>query len=220
MRHWLRASALSILFLVIGWALAPAAGADSIALRGRSPAGADAGILYLGVEPSEWQALAELLEDYFDRLAADGYSEDSCAALAAALSDRHRVQLADVSPAGYYDAWQDRVYADKRLFCGLANRVYVLSVIHHEKIHQNQCRRLDSLFLREDQVRRYPEKLQEICAHYGQIKWVLGTGDRSALAAVLANSCRLGMFPGLLRTYRADDPVLRAVRRFTDAETP
>ena len=76
----------------------------------------DAGILYLGAEPSEWQALAELLEDYFDRLAAEGYSEDSYAALAATLSEQHRVQLADVSLAGYYDAWQDRVYADSVSF--------------------------------------------------------------------------------------------------------
>jgi len=201
-------------------AQAAAAVADSIAVRGGSPLGADTGVLYLGVEPTEWQALAELLNGYFDRLAAKGYSDDNLAVLAATLSELHRVQLTDVNPAaGYYNLWQDQVYADKRLFCGLANPVYVASVIHHEKIHQSQCRRLDRLFLRDDQMRRYPEKLQEIGAHYGQIKWVLGTGDASALAMVLANSSRLGMFPALLRTYRTDDPVVWAVRRFA-TETP
>ena len=88
------------------------------------------------------------------------------------------------------------------------------SVIYHEKVHEQQLKRLDGRALKVDQKQRYQNKLQEIGAHYAQIRWVLERGEGRAVELVLANSAREGMVPNLLRYYPVSDPVAQAVRRY------
>ncbi len=172
-------------------------------------------IFYLGVEEGEWRRLEGLLDEYFRRLGQEGFRAERLAALERALRG-HNVQLDTCDPVGYYSLWQDRVYLDRGLFGGQAEALFVKSVLYHEKVHENQLKRLDLRALRVDQKQRYQNKLQEIGAHYMQIRWVLEREgvDGPALELVLANSAREGMVPNLLRYYPDSDPVVQVIRLY------
>ena len=124
------------------------------------------------------------------------------------------VQVDTCNPIGYYSLWQGRVYVDRGLFRGGTEALFVKSVIYHEKVHEQQLKRLDGRALKVDQKQRYQNKLQEIGAHYAQIRWVLERGEGRAVELVLANSAREGMVPNLLRYYPVSDPVAQAVRLY------
>ncbi len=170
-------------------------------------------IFYLGVEEREWGRLEALLDGYFARLEREGFQGPALAALERGLA-AFNVQVDTCNPIGYYSLWQDRVYVDRSLFRGGTDAVFVKSVIYHEKVHEQQLMRLDGRALKVDQKQRYQNKLQEIGAHYAQIRWVLGQADGRALELTLANSSREGMVPALLRYYPDSDPVVQAVRLY------
>ena len=174
---------------------------------------AQANIFYMGVDEREWTRLEVLLDDYFGRLAREGFLAADLAALEKSLL-AFNVQVDTCNPIGYYSLWQGRVYVDRGLFRGGADPLFVKSVIYHEKVHEQQLRRLDGRALKVDQKQRYQNKLQEIGAHYAQIRWVLERGQGQAVELVLANSAREGMVPNLLRFYPASDPVVQAVRLY------
>jgi len=170
-------------------------------------------IFYMGVDEREWAALEALLDGYFARLAAEGFRPAALAGLEGALAG-YNVQLDTCNPVGYYSLWQDRVYVDRGLFRGASGAVWVKSVIYHEKVHEQQLRRLDGRALKVDQKQRYQNKLQEIGAHYAQIRWVLAQADGRAVEMTLGNSAREGMVPALLRYYPESDPVVQALRAY------
>ena len=174
---------------------------------------AQANIFYMGVDGREWTRLEALLDGYFGRLAKRGFLAADLAALKKQLL-AFNVQVDTCNPIGYYSLWQGRVYVDRGLFRGGADPLFVKSVIYHEKVHEQQLRRLDGRALKVDQRQRYQNKLQEIGAHYAQIRWVLERGQGQAVELVLANSAREGMVPNLLRFYPASDPVVQAVRLY------
>lgn len=170
-------------------------------------------IFYLAVDFAEWAQIEGILDAYFAAVGAEGYDPQRFERLAADL-DGHGITVKRCIPIGYYSIWEDRVYVDEGLFQGDANPNFSKSVVYHEKVHDHQLGTLDRQVLRIDQKERYFNKLEEIGAHYGQIRYVLQSRDLEAVEKALANSNRQRMFENIRAYYPPDDPVITAIRLF------
>jgi hypothetical protein len=171
-------------------------------------------IFYLGADEIEWVELEAILDEYFDVLRASGYDLQRFQQLAARL-ELYQIRLKrGCIPVGYYSIGESRVYLEESLFQEGINPNFARSVVYHEKVHANQLKRLDRQVLRFDQKQSYRNKLEEIGAHYNQIRYILRFGDEEALGKVLANSNQQRMFPNLQKFYPHDNPVVAAIRAF------
>ena len=186
--------------------------AQEVSLRGGAVSSTSTNIFYLGADEREWEQIDAILDLYFGGLTAENQNE-RLGQLKTVLQI-YGVLIRPTNPIGLYHISRDEVYVDTSLFRHDANANFTKSIIYHEKIHQNQNRTFDRDILKVDQRQKYAEKIEEIAAHYLQLRFVIETADPEAVQLTLRNSNRWNMFPGILATYPQDDVAVKVIREF------
>ena len=188
---------------------------QEIALRTDSVQLPSNNIFYLTPDSREWEQIDAILDLYFDGLTKE--NQDQRMAQLKVLLGLYKVTVQPTDPVGLYHIGKDEVFADTSLFEYSANSTYTKSIIYHEKTHQRQNRVFDRELMKVDQRQRYADKLEEIAAHYNQIRFVVEKGDPEAIEMALKNSNRWSMFSGILQSYPGSDRVVRVIRQYMDS---